>query len=482
MFKWQSISFLSRLIALVIGIVQGSLVIRILSIQDWGSVQLVLAAAAIVGATQALGLTSGTTREIVGAKNNAEAYRVFITSLIIRLTLSIPFLLIFFLSAENLTKNLPDPQLGAWAIRIIIVAMLFDTATGIFNTVLGGFRKYSVLFSYQIVRAFISFAAYVVLSYIYGFKGFFYGFLTFNVLNFIGLLILAFRYFDKPLPSINFGQFKRHAINIFGISLTVYLVKLLFSVWDRSPDLFLNRFLQIPIEEVAVVSLALVYCRKLMVFSDALTDVTLPEMSKKFFENFDDFKKSYVRNFSLTFVLISLFAVMAVLWSKEVVLIYAGKQEFIESSKYVPFIMLGVWSYSKINLLKSSIFVPAKKLIPLILSYTSLIVFTYSCFYILTVIFGTEPLQGFSIAFGMGGLLSLFLSLTFIYFKVGIKLLGGVEILFFFLSLLFGAIFYLDLNFINKILVTFMSIFIYGLYFYRKGFLLQIYEKLTKKK
>lgn len=480
MFKWQSISFISRLTALVIGILQGSLVIRILSVQDWGSIQLILGAAAIIGTSQALGLTSGTTREIVGAKNNADAFRVFITSLIIRLLLSLPFLLLFFIMADELTKNLPNPNLGVWAIKIIIIAMLFDTATGIFNTVLAGFRKYKVLFTYQILRAFVSFLAYVSLSYYFGFAGFFYGFLLFNLLNFLFLLVLSLRYFDKPLPSINFTQFKLHAVNIFSISIVVYIVKLLFSFWDRSPDLFLNSFLNIPITEVAIVSLALVYCRKLMVFSDALTDVTLPEMSKKFFEDVEGFKKTYVKNFSLTFVLISFFAVLAILWSKEIVILYTGKTEFLNSSYLVPFIMLGVWSYSKINLLKSSIFIPAKKLLELTAVYVSLPILTYLSFFIINSLFQMTILLVFSIAFGIGGFLSLIIGLLFIKKGLNIKLLGLVEWLFFLLSLIFAGAFYLNMSFMFKLLLTLSISGVYLAYFYQKGLLNKIYAKIIK--
>jgi len=67
--KWQSISFLSRLVAMIIGIIQSIYIVNFLSQSDYGSVQVVLGIASIVGASQAFGLTSGSTREISGAKD-----------------------------------------------------------------------------------------------------------------------------------------------------------------------------------------------------------------------------------------------------------------------------------------------------------------------------------------------------------------------------------------------------------------------------
>lgn len=481
MFKWQSISFISRLLALVIGVVQGSLIVRILSISEWGSIQVILAASAIIGSSQALGLTSGTTREIVGAKDNAEAYKVFITSLLIRLAISVPFLLFFYFFAENITRNIPNSINSTWAVRVIVLAMLFDTATGIFNSVISGFKQFKVLFSYQIIRAFISFIFFVLLTYRFAFEGYFYAFFIFNFTSFLILFWLALRNFKRPFPKITFFEFKKHAIEIFGISLAIYLVKVIYSFWDNSGSIFLNRFLSVSVEEVAILSLALVYAKKLMVFSDSITDVTLPVMSKKYFDNKEEFKTAYTKNFSITFVLISFFAVIAVLWSKEVILLYTGKKEFLLSSSLVPFVMLGIWSYSKINLLKSSIFVPAKKMLSLIFVYSSLLIFTYFAYFILQAFVSANEITLFSIAFGLGGFVSLSLGLLLIYKGLSIKLLGNLEYVYFTLSLIFGAFYYLDLTLSVKFFISLLISFVYFYYFNKVGLVHLLYEKIKHK-
>jgi len=481
MFKWQSISFVSRLSAQFVGILQGALILRLLSTQEWGTVQLVLSFAAIIGASQALGLTSGSTREISGAKTNSDAYKVFYTSLILRLAISLPFIIFLYLSADYFSRSTEFPEQVSWALKMISIAMLIDSVRGIFNSVLSGFRKFSTLFTYQIIRAFLSILIYVTLVKFVGFKGYFYAFVLFNLLDAIFLFILAFRNFDNPKIIISLIDFKKVAKDVFGISMVVYLVKTIYSFWESSPNILLKNFLGVPIEYVAIFSLALIYAKKLMVFSDSITDVTLPIMSKRYFEDVEGFKKSYKLNFSVSSVAISLFAGLAIFWSREIVLLYSGNDDFIQSSYLIPFTMLGIWSYSKINLLKSSIFVPAKKLFSLVIVYASILLSTYLLFFTINYLNPNSVLLNFAISFGFGAFIAFNLGVLVVYKTLSIILLGKIEILYFLLTFVYSGIFYLNLSFYNRVFCTFIFILLFLVYFYKQGILFKVYEKITKR-
>ena len=78
--KWQAISFISRGLAMAVGIVQSIVIVRILSVGEYGLITLATSIGGAFGIYQHLGLASGSTREISSAKNNKEIFEIFLTS------------------------------------------------------------------------------------------------------------------------------------------------------------------------------------------------------------------------------------------------------------------------------------------------------------------------------------------------------------------------------------------------------------------
>ena len=311
LFKWQSVSFVSRVIAMLLGIVQSIFIINILSPSDWGTIQVIEGIISIVGTSQAFGLTSGSTREIAGAKTNQEAFKVFLTSLVLRLVISIPFVVYLYIFAPSLAALSSNPDQVVWALRLLAGVLLLQSAQGIFNSVLSGFRKFKILFVYQVVVAFVSVILYIPLVYLYDFQGFYYAYLSFNLVGTFILLYLALANFERPFPKLNLRDVKIVLKDIFAISITIYVVKLIHSLWQRSPILYLNYVLNIDESIIALFGFALLYSTKLLVFSDSITDVTLPVMSKKYTEDVEEFKKSYKSNFVKTFAIITFVSFLA---------------------------------------------------------------------------------------------------------------------------------------------------------------------------
>src|SRR3989304_7392973 len=88
--KWQVISFISRGVAMALGIVQSFFIVRLLSVAEYGIVQLAASIGGAFGIYQHLGLASGSTREISAAKDDTEIFKIFVTSVVIRYLVSIP--------------------------------------------------------------------------------------------------------------------------------------------------------------------------------------------------------------------------------------------------------------------------------------------------------------------------------------------------------------------------------------------------------
>ena len=66
--KWQIISFVSRGMAMFLGLVQTFVIIRVLTVGEWGIIQLAVSIGGALGIYQHLGLASASTREISSAE------------------------------------------------------------------------------------------------------------------------------------------------------------------------------------------------------------------------------------------------------------------------------------------------------------------------------------------------------------------------------------------------------------------------------
>ena len=66
--KWQIVSFISRGIAMAIGVAQCFVIAAVLTKAEWGIVQLAISIGGALGIYQNLGLASASTREISATK------------------------------------------------------------------------------------------------------------------------------------------------------------------------------------------------------------------------------------------------------------------------------------------------------------------------------------------------------------------------------------------------------------------------------
>ena len=416
--NWQLISLLSRVSAMIVGIIQSFIILRILSQNDFGAVKIVLSLTALVGVSGAFGITSGSTREIARASEDKEVFKIFLTSLITRVLLILPFVFILFYFAERLAGDIQNKQQIIWALKISSLVLFVQSFQGVFNSVLSGLKKFKILFWFQSLISLVSIIFYVIFVYLFSFYGYFYALLAFNSVSTLILAFIAFSNFKK-FYSLNFKDFKNIAKEILGISLVIYLVKIVFEYWQQSPILLSKDY--VDLSQTAVIAFALFFESKIMVIRDTVTDVNLPYLSTAYKKDKKEFNIKFKRNFKKVTLFSTFICVGMVLFGGEVIFIvsnYIVKKNYNYSSVVLPLMVLGYWSYSLINVLKSSVFVPAKKLGLLMVVFIFLIFSVYSIFYI--PLFLNEPLFKIAFSFGIGSFISLWLCSFLVYNKLNI--------------------------------------------------------------
>lgn len=396
--KWQIISFISRGLAMVAGLVQSFVIVRILSVSDWGIVQLAVSVGGALGIYQHLGLASASTREISGAKDDDEVFKIFFTSVFIRYLVTLPIVLGLFFFAEHIAVNVYHSPDLIIPLKIYAGALLFQGVQSILNSVISGTKRFKNLFLYQVGISVMSVVLYVPLVYFFKVNGFFYAFILFNIINSLGLTIVAFKPLKATKISLTKNDFKRLFKEIFSISMAIYFVKILYTNWEKMGGNVLGLF-NSP-ETVAIYSFALLYGKKLMSISDSVTDVSLPVLSEKFKNNLEEFRATFSRNFDKIFVFVILSATVASYWAPEIIRVLVGSDKYEASYVLVPAVILSFIIYSFINIVKSSVLIPAKMTKTMIFTFLFLILGTGGFFLLTYKELGLLGAMSWGMAFG----------------------------------------------------------------------------------
>jgi hypothetical protein len=110
-----------------------------------------------------------------------------------------------------------------------------------------------------------------------------------------------------------------------------------------------------------------------MLISDSITTVNLPVLSEKYTENLYEFKQMFLSNFNKIYVVILGAGFFAIYWAREVFYILVGGSKYDFSLPFVLPLVFAFIFYSFINIIQSSIVIPAKKVLVMISSFVIMI-------------------------------------------------------------------------------------------------------------
>ena len=411
--KWQMASLVSRLVAVAAGIAQGIFVVRLLSPTDYGLVGIVASVGSVIGVWEHLGLASGSTREISATKSRAEAFKVFISSLAVRWSVSFPLAVGLWLLAPHIANNIYHQSLIIWPLRLQAVVLLLQGTQDIFGAALSGSQKFKPVLIFQAAIALVSLAVYMALVHQLHFLGYFWAMLVVALLGVVGLLIPVGRHFKLYFSWPSWAEFRRIMKAVFSIGLAIYVVKIIYTFWQRLGPLFLGT--TVTAAEVGFFNFALFYSTKLLTISEAFSTINLPVMTRKFVDNVEQFKIDFMRNFYKLYSFIFLAAVTAIFWAPEIIHLVVGNK-YDSSLVLIAPLTLAFFGYCFVNLLGASVIVPAKLLKEMIAYYVVLILGTVVSFLLLRSL--RQPLLVMSLSMAVGCFLSLALLLVVAYLRV----------------------------------------------------------------
>lgn len=434
--KWQIISFISRGMAMALGLIQSFFIVRLLSVSEWGIVQIALSIGGALGIYQHLGLASASTREISAAKDNSEIFKIFVVSAFIRYIVTIPIALgLFILSTPLATHAYKVPDI-ALPLKLYAIVLLFQGFQSILNSVISGMKKFKRLFLYQVAIAGVSVFLYIPLVWMYKVNGYFYALVLFNVIASVCLGYLAFRPLSGFLKFPSRAEFKYLLRDLFSISMGIYLVKIIYTNWEKFGPNVLG--INVTPEMVGYFGFALLYAKKLMNISDAVTDVNLPVFSDKYVNDQEGFRSLFSENFNKLFAFIVFSGASAVFWLPQIVHIAIGSNKYDPSLPLVLPMVFAFIFYSFVNIIKSSVIIPAKMVKEMIFSFVLLLGGTAAFYFLMSHRLGA--LTAMSYGMLVGAFLSFAVCILVPMYKLKFKLIKHDHVLIFIQAFAFALL------------------------------------------
>ncbi|GFP23083.1 hypothetical protein HKBW3S09_00550 [Candidatus Hakubella thermalkaliphila] len=352
----QFFGLITKFIMIAFSLVQSVIVIRLLSPQEYGFIGLVLAFAGIVGVYQHLGLGVGTLREVSLARDEQEASKIFFTSLSVRMLITLPLvfgLLLFSSYITNTIYHRPEILFGT---RLVAFTILFNGIMEIVFNVLNGLQKFKQVFILQILNSAVSMLVVVPFVFFLKYDGYFIGSLITVILFLLIYVLSLLKVFGFRLLVPNKSEFKKIFRAVFGIGIFIYIAKILYGLFMQSGILILGYY-STP-DTVGYLKFAIGYGFYLLSFSNAVNYINLPVMSKRFAENVVFFKESFKDNFDKFFSLTLFAAGLMVLFSKEAILILAGRN-YLPAQPLIFFSVLAFFFLMIFEILSGCIFLPS---------------------------------------------------------------------------------------------------------------------------
>jgi len=495
--NWAIVSIISRFLAQTIGVVQSVVIIKIVSVNDYGLIGLVGSIVAILGVTQSLGISSGATREIAATDNRKDAFKVFLGSLVVRYSITIPLITILFFIAPYLGYKVYHRPDIIFPLRIFAVTIMVESAQSVLNSVIQGLKRFKFLFTFQVGIAFISLMIFVPFVLRYKFLGYYYATFFLQVVWTSIMVFYVFKLFKGSIDVPTKRELIRIIKAVFSIGIFVYITRILYTLWQKMGPAIVAR--HVSGIELGIFTFALFVSAKIIMISDAITDVTLPSMTTIYERQKDKFFDIFKNVNSKSLILITVASVGLIFFKKDAFLVvdyifaFVGKNpitpRYESSFSLMTPMIVGFWAYSLINLLRSGYSVPIKRMWQVLFVYIMMLVLTGSLFY--SHLLNMKPMPKFAYSLMIGAILSwlLYLTLNQIFIR---KLIITFEEIF--IILFSGTVIWLySMNMLNKYILfavyaALSGIFYWYSYYYKNRLVVDITDnkgnenKVTDKK
>ncbi len=349
---WQLLSILSKFSAVTVTTVQSIIIMKILSVADFGLLSIIVSIASFIGVGQNLGIGAATTREVSSGYDSTQTHKIFIVSVITRLSVGLPLMVVLVLGSWFIANSVYSYPQMAFPLRVMALVFVFHGINGVISATLQGLKKFYLVFFIENFSAILSLFLYFFLIKIYGFNGYFYAtlFLVIVVMVFGLFFMYKSLHWNYRLPSMN--EFKNIFRSIWGLSIAEYVSRLVNSGWQRLSVVLISLF--VPKEALGFLTFSLDYGNKLTAASDAINTINLSVMSELFMHRIEDYKKKIVKSFNREFAFLSFSSALAICFAPELIAL-VFQEKYAPSVWLIPLAVIAFLSFTIYDVLRTEI-------------------------------------------------------------------------------------------------------------------------------
>lgn len=355
--RTQVLSLIAKGVTTVLGAIQTLIILRLLPLEEFGLVGLVMSIGAVIGVSQHLGIVDGTIREVAILKDRRDVIKVLWVSTLIRQAVTVPLSLVLLFFAQQIAQNIyHKPEIIPY-IHLFAAVLILQGFQDVFGATLTGLKKFYALYFVQIITAALNIAAFGVGIWLYGTRGYFYAVIamtTVMVGSFLAIITHELHRHSR-LPSLvdmqHFGRL------VMKTGAFMYASRIFFVIWQRLPILMLGGVLTG--DQLGLINVALAFGGRLTIVTAALSEVNLSWMSSLFATRRETFEKIAARNMQRIFVFMALLTLLIVYFVPEIILIIG--EEYRPAQMLIYIIMMAFFLYALLDIGTNSVLVAANR-------------------------------------------------------------------------------------------------------------------------
>lgn len=415
--KIQFFGTLTKVVTVVLGVIQTALLLRILTPAQYGIIGIVTALASLVGVSQHLGVVDATIREIAMTDDVRRRAHIFWVSIWFRMLFTIPISLLLVVSASYIGNNIYHISEITGFILLMSLILILQGIQGVLGGVYTGLRHFKELYFIQIITAFLNIIIFTSFAYWFGIKGFFMAMMITVTIFILLLCIFLKRVIGGNLEHPQRADFVAVWKDIFHTGFWTYIARIFSVAWQQAPMLILGKWASPEI--VGFYNVALSFGSKLTILASAIGEVNLAFLSNAYATSVEQFKKLSGKTLNEVGIVILFGTGTMALFADILLRIFAG-------NSYAPALQITVlvsWAYAMfafLDIATNTIFVPIRRAQYRALSFGVLGLVTFGVMFFIH----EKPLiaVGWSVLIG-----ALIATLTMIYFaktRVGVNILS----------------------------------------------------------
>jgi len=353
--EWQALALAAQAITMVLSVAQSMVVVRLLSVDEFGMVGLALGAGGVLDVLQQFTIRSAAVKELARDDDERHAQAVVLVAMALRMLMVLPNAVIVFSAAGRLANGVYGQPELQFPIQLMALTMLLAGARSILENTLTGLQAFRTYYLYLICAFVLRLILFTVLVAGFQVNGYFYAELGWGLVLTIGLLFLVPPRLGawRGLPS--WKRVKPIALAMLSLSLVLFLARLTNVWWRRGATALLG--LMVSNEEVGLFHFGLGLAGQLLAFSGTLGTVYMPVMSRLARNDRRTFQRTLPENLTQVTVLFLYGAGALMLLSREVVWIMAGR-EYLQALPMVPALVMAFLVEALFGMLSNSALIP----------------------------------------------------------------------------------------------------------------------------